>query len=58
VSNAQRRRERRHRNKTYPGPMTERRVQDHKLMQVRLADLERLRKIVVARMDDTEDGQQ
>lgn len=50
MSNAQRRREQRHRGKSYPGPMTERRVDDHRIMQTRLADLERLRKLVVAQM--------
>lgn len=51
MSNAQRRREHRHRTKTHPGPMTEQRVEQHRLTQLRLADLERLRRLVVAQVD-------
>lgn len=54
VSNAQRRRAHRHRAKAYPGPMTPQRVEEHRLVQARLADLERLRKIVLAHTDETE----
>lgn len=51
MSNAQRRREHRHRNKARPGPMTPQRAAEHQLAQTRLADLERLRKLVVAQLD-------
>lgn len=51
MSNAQRRREHRNRHKTHPGPMTEQRVEQHRLAQLRLADLERLRRLVVAQLD-------
>ena len=51
MSNAQRRREHRNRNKTHPGPMTEQRVEQHRLAQLRLADLERLRRLVTAQLD-------
>lgn len=51
MSNAQRRREHRHRNKNRPGPMTAQRAAEHQLAQARLADLERLRKLVVAQLD-------
>jgi hypothetical protein len=50
MSNAQRRREHRQRNKQHPGPMTESRVEQHRLAQTRLADLERLRRLVVAQL--------
>jgi hypothetical protein len=48
VSNAQRRRAHRQRGKTFPGPMTQERVLDHQLMTMRLADLERLRRMAEA----------
>lgn len=51
MSNAQRRRAQRDRGQ-HPGPMTPQRVSDHRLMQTRLADLERLRRMAVTFMSE------
>lgn len=57
MSNAQRRREARHRNKAYPGLMTEQRVAQHKATMVRLADLERLRRVTRAYLEAAQDAE-
>jgi hypothetical protein len=57
VSNAQRRREARHRNKAYPGPMTQAKAAQHKADFVRLADLERLKRVTRAYLAAAQDAE-
>jgi hypothetical protein len=57
VSNAQRRRAERHRNRAYPGLMTPERIAQLKATNLRLADLERLKRVTRAYLEAAQDAE-